>query len=92
MLHPPKRTLRECSRIVDRVQKRSIVVNESAGQNTQVSSFAIALSAPSGKILYLYKTKPTAMQRKSVSIGFKVAENASIVAPVCVDLLTFYHE
>ena len=68
----------KCSPIVSTVQKRAIVINPRAGQNTHVSSFAITLLALSVRILHFVNIKPTAIHIKSVSMGVRVAVNVVI--------------
>ena len=71
----------KCVPIESGVQKRTIVIKLSAGQKIQVSSLAITLPAPSGRILHLRKVYPAAMQENSVSMGVKTAVNVVMVVP-----------
>jgi hypothetical protein len=57
------------------VQLRAMVIKLKAGQKIQVSIFAITFVELSGRIFVLHAIKPIAMQRNSVSMGFKVAKN-----------------
>jgi hypothetical protein len=51
----------------------------SAGQNIQVSIFAIVLLADSGKIFVFADTNPITIQIKRVSIGVSVARKVAII-------------
>jgi hypothetical protein len=55
-----------------------MVMKLSAGQKIHVSSFAMTLLDPSGRILHLLNKNPIAMQMKSVIIGVSVAINVVI--------------
>ena len=51
-------------------------------KSRKVSSFAMTLPEPSGRILHLLNINPIAMQKKSVSIGLRVAEKVDIRFPL----------
>jgi hypothetical protein len=76
---------------VETVQNRAIVQKLSAGQKIQVSSFAITLLDPSGRILHLLSANPAAMQVNRVSIGVRVAIKVVILNPRYVFLAFFRH-
>ena len=60
------------------VKKRAIVIKFKAGQKIHISAFAKVLLAFSGRSLHFPAKKPIAMQKKSVSIGIRVAMNTFI--------------
>ena len=68
-----------CTESESTVQKRIIVIKLSAGQKIQVSHLASVFPAPSGRIPVFVKRKPSAMQKKSVSIGVSVAKKVVMV-------------
>ena len=68
-----------CVPSVDTVQFLDIVEKFRAGQNTQVTSLETTLPASRGTISVFLVVKPTAMHINIVSIGVRVAKNASII-------------